>query len=256
VTTSLDEYLFDRAARPLVEFVDDLSTWYIRRSRDRFKDGHPERETALKTTQYVLAEFAKVLAPFTPFTAEEVYLRVKENGDAESIHLTEWTLDRTAEQEVLDTMNILREVVTEALQKRSQSKMKIKQPLQSVTITEGRLEGKTEYLEILEDELNVKEVFIDATLDEVTLDLELSPSLIAEGHAREFIRAVQSKRKNDGMVPDDEITILFEGDAPEFVTTHQEEIFKTVGATSIDTGEVTEEAKVGEGMIKFGIVKK
>jgi len=255
VTTSLDGYLFDRASRPLIDFVDDFSTWYIRRSRDRFKEGHQERETALRTTRYVLTEFAKILAPFTPFTAEEVYLRVKAEKDTESIHLTDWTLDRTAETEVLDTMSILRDVVTEALQKRSQSKMKIKQPLQSVTITDVRLEGKTEYLEILEDELNVKEVFVDPSLEEVTLDLELSPELIAEGHAREFIRAVQSKRKNDGLVPDDVITILFEGKAPEFVLTHQNEIFKTVGATSIKVGEVTEEAKVGDEVVMFGIIK-
>lgn len=256
VTTALDGYLFDRAARPLVGFVDDLSTWYIRRSRDRFKEDHAEQESALATTRYVLGEFAKILAPFTPFTAEEVYLRVKGEADPESIHLADWTMGSEAQSEVLETMTVLREVVTEALQKRSQSQMKIKQPLQSVTITDARLEGKTDYLEILEDELNVKEVFVDSSLEEVTLDLELSPELIAEGHAREFIRAVQSKRKNDGLVPEDEIVILFAGDTPEFVETHQEEIFKTVGAISVETGEVSEEVKIGEGVIEFGIRKR
>lgn len=256
VTSALDQYLFDKAARPLVGFVDDLSTWYIRRSRDRFKVGHAEQGGALKTTRYVLAEFAKILAPFTPFTAEEVYLRVRGEEDPESIHLTEWTLDRSTDQEVLETMTVLRDVVTEALQKRSQSQMKIKQPLQSVTITDARLEGKKEYLEILEDELNVKEVFVDADLEEVTLDLELTPDLLAEGYAREFIRAVQSKRKDKGLIPEDEISILFEDTAPEFVKVHQEEIFKTVGATEIIKGDVDEEVKIEEGGVKFGIMKR
>lgn len=254
-TNALDEYLFDRAARPLVDFVDDLSTWYIRRSRDRFKEDNEEREIALKTTRYILAEFAKVLAPFTPFTAEEVYLRVRGDQDPESIHLTDWTLDREAQTEVLETMRVLREVVTEALQKRSKSQMKIKQPLQSVTITDVRLEGKTEYLEILEDELNVKEVFVDPKAEEVTLDLNLTPELITEGHAREFIRGVQGKRKSDGLIPEDEITILFAGEAPDFVVIHQDEIFKTVGATGISEGGTTEDIKIGEEIVRFGIQK-
>ena len=76
VTTALDAYEIDKAARPLMEFIDDLSTWYIRRSRDRFKADDADKQRALETTKYVLIEYAKLLAPFTPFMADDVFMRV------------------------------------------------------------------------------------------------------------------------------------------------------------------------------------
>ena len=88
VGTHLDAYEFDRASRPLADFIDDLSTWYIRRSRDRFKSKDAsDRSQALVATRFVLNEFSKLMAPFMPFTAEDIYQKTKLAGAKESVHL-------------------------------------------------------------------------------------------------------------------------------------------------------------------------
>jgi isoleucyl-tRNA synthetase len=101
VTVSLDNYEIDRATRPFMDFVDDLSTWYIRRSRDRFKNFDEENEDAVfaaQTTKFVLKNLAKLIAPFTPFIAEDIYQKVREENDFESVHLDSWPQLKKADE--------------------------------------------------------------------------------------------------------------------------------------------------------------
>lgn len=106
VTKAMDAYELDRASRPLIDFVDDFSTWYIRRSRDRFKgDDTDDKKAALQTIAWVLHTYAKVCAPFTPFIADWLWMRVRRENDAESVHLAQWdTVADAVNTDVLEQM--------------------------------------------------------------------------------------------------------------------------------------------------------
>ncbi len=211
VTQGMEDYELDRASRPIMNFVDDLSTWYIRRSRDRFKsDDLQDQRGALGTTRKVLHYFTQIVAPVLPFLAEEIWqeLRTTDQGLEESVHLSSWpqlsVLERDAE--ILTSMEMTRNLVSLGLQMRAQAGIKVRQPLRSFQAPLGNLGN--EYYELITDELNVKEV----RNGEELLDTELDPELVREGQLRDLIRHVQSLRKNGGKVPSDQITITIATD--------------------------------------------
>jgi isoleucyl-tRNA synthetase len=257
VTASLEKYEIDRAARPIMDFLDDLSTWYIRRSRDRFKsDDAEDKIQALQTTKFVLLEFSKILAPFTPFMADDVYLRVTQGK--ESVHLSRWSEITSFDETILNEMTIVRETVTKALEARTKTGMKVRQPLASLTLKSTSLKGKEALFEIIKDELNVKAVhFDDNQSEEVMLDTELTPELEAEGHARELIRAVQQARKNAKLSPEDEITLAVSANGKELVEKFKDDIAQTANVKEFvfecEEGEEGEEVKIGEEMVKFAL---
>jgi len=237
VTQSLDSYELDKASRPFMDLVDDFSTWYLRRSRDRFKEVGDDATQALQTTRFALIEIAKLFAPFMPFMSEEVYQRTKTDTMPESVHLCSWPEAYVQDDTVLENMKTVREVVSDALQVRSASGIKVRQPLQSVTIASTLVASDMALNEILRDELNVKEVILDVDTEKITIDTVISSELQQEGDARELMRAIQGARKDGGLEPRDVVT-LFIGVAgglalPEFINTCKSDITKTVGAESI-----------------------
>lgn len=231
VTQSMETYDLVHASRPVRDFVTDLSTWYIRRSRDRFKGEDKEnRMQALSTTRYIFKEFSKLIAPIMPFIAEEMYRGVKENSDPESVHLTEWPKARktffsfltSPNKRVLKSMSETRKIVSLALEQRQKANIKVRQPLQKLEIRSSKLEK--EYLEIIKDELNVKEVVIRPDLnEEIKLDTTLTPELEEEGRVRDAVRAIQEWRKEQGLKPGEKARYET-GD--EFILKHREEIEK------------------------------
>ncbi|KKQ61616.1 MAG: Isoleucine-tRNA ligase, partial [Parcubacteria group bacterium GW2011_GWC1_38_22] len=160
VHDGMEAYELHRAARAFPKFVDDLSNWYIRRSRKRFwkSESDSDKNEAYATLHHVLVTLSKMLAPFAPFVSEEIY---KNLTGKESVHLADLpTGDRHHVDEFLnDEMRRIREIVTEGLQLRAQAKMKVRQPLAKVFI-KGIFED--ELMEIIKEELNVKEVVVDA----------------------------------------------------------------------------------------------
>lgn len=241
VTDAMEAYELDRACRPLVGLIDDLSTWYLRRSRDRFKgDDATDKASALQTVRFVVFETAKLLAPFAPFVAEEVYQKITgtyfENPD-KSVHLESWSKKEKPDTDVLETMETVRDVVSLALEARDQAGMKVRQPLASVTLKTKVKALKDEAVqEIIKDEVNVKAILFDEQApEEVTLDTTLTPELVQEGAARELIRHIQSMRKNNKFIPQDRIAITLEtNDAgKEIVDAHRDEIMSVTGTTSI-----------------------
>ena len=202
MTQSLENYEVDRAARPIADFIDDLSTWYIRRSRDRFKgDDIKDRDMSLSTTRTVLIEFSKLLAPIMPFLAEDVYGKMK--GPMESVHLESWpktskTLKKS-EAEIIASMKDIRHLTTLALEARMKAKINVRQPLallkvKSLASTDPLL------LSILKDEVNIKEVAADAAMTEdIFLDITITPELKEEGQVRDLIRSVQEMRKEGNL---------------------------------------------------------
>ncbi|MCX6702094.1 MAG: class I tRNA ligase family protein [Candidatus Zambryskibacteria bacterium] len=201
-TLSLNKYELDKASRPILDFVDDLSTWYIRRSRERFKSDNVEVRYAVSYyTAFVLREFSKVVAPFIPFLAEEVYRRV--GGKKESVHLDKWPEISKIDNEIIDNMQKVREVVTGALELRQKAGHKVRQPLASLTISEN---FSQDLLDIIADEVNVKEVKIKE--GGIKLDTELTDNLRSEGIARDIIRAIQDARKSKNLNPSQKIKLI------------------------------------------------
>ena len=178
VTEAMEAYDMVRATRPMRDFVTDLSTWYTRRSRDRFKgDDAEDKKNALGTTRYVFEEFSKLIAPVMPFIAEEIYQKVKENDDPSSVHLVDWPKAGRMDKKILENMEETRRIASLGLEARSKADIKVRQPLNELRIKNNEL-GK-EFLELIRDELNVKKVTIDKNIEsEVELDINLNPQLI------------------------------------------------------------------------------
>ncbi|MDB9944416.1 class I tRNA ligase family protein [bacterium] len=243
VTEGFQKYELDRATRPVTDFIDDLSVWYLRRSRDRLKgEDIEDKNAALGTLRHVLATLSKVIAPSMPFYAEYLYQAVKGGDEPESVHLTDWPAIETAPKEVLDAMVEVRRIVSEALEVRAKAGVKVRQPLSTLTVKaddENAIENEG-LIALIEDELNVKEVVFDASLgDSVSLNLEITPELKAEGNVREFIRYVQQSRKEKGLNPDDRITLAVDEKTEDLIASFKDEVQSVVGAVEIVTG-VTE----------------
>ena len=284
VTEAMDAYDLQKAVRPFVKFIEDLTNWYIRRSRRRFwkstNDG--DKLNAYRTLRYVLVQLSKVAAPFTPFIAEEIYGNLKGESDPESVHLCDFPTANAAARdlELERRMADVQAAVELGRRLRADNDLKVRQPLSALKIAGGDVKGLEE---LIEDELNVKKVefvadeteLCDITLKanfktlgkkcgpkmkavaaaiaskngagawprqiegvEVTaedvvvtrrpkaglvvasagsivvgLETALSPALIAEGLAREFVSHVQSMRKEADFEVSQRIAVTVETDA-------------------------------------------
>lgn len=240
VTNGFNSYELDRATRPIIEFVDDLSVWYVRRSRERIKMGSETDKTfALRTLKYVLFEFSKVIAPAMPFYAEYLWRELRSPSDEVSVHLKRWPSFDTVDRDVLEKMKLAREIVSLALEQRAKSGIKVRQPLPQLKIRDGTalvfaaLDDR--YVEIIRDEVNVKEVVCDSTLDEpVALDTTITEELAREGAVRELMRVVQEVRKKSGYNPEDRVTLTIQTEHTDVVTAFEDEIKTKVGADAIE----------------------
>jgi isoleucyl-tRNA synthetase len=254
----LDNFRIFEAGRLVRDFVGDFSTWYVRRSRERFKsDDLADKQDALSTTRFVLIEFSKYIAPFMPFFADSLYLKLRGGDDPESVHLCDWPAGGEIDKDNLELMEETRRIVSLVLERRMSAGIKVRQPLSKLEIRNPKLETKKEYLELIKDEVNVKEVVFDQNLkEEVELDTEITPELQKEGHVREFVRAVQELRKEKNLSPSDKIDLLVETDetGKEFLNSVQMEIKKPTNITNlVFNGNNGEEIKIGESIFKISL---
>lgn len=206
-TKGYENCALDEAVRGVEGFIDDLSVWYTRRSRDRLKGdtGEEDRVLAEETLTYVLQTLAKVIAPSMPFLAERLYKIT--GGTSESVHLTAWPKEGAVDEKSISDMNQTRDIVSNGLMKRIEVKIPVRQPLASASINTNL---EKEYLVQISEELNVKEVLVDVALTEgVMLDTEITEALKNEGDTRKLIRAVQEARKIKNLTPKDivELTV-------------------------------------------------
>ena len=238
VDEKLEKYDVYGAAKPVEVFVDNLSNWYIRRSRKRFwkSENDGDKKEAYKTLHHVLVTLSKLMAPFTPFIADEIYrnltqsiepvphpasghLLPKGEGDAVSVHLSDFPVadEKLIDEKLNEEMTKVREIITEALQLRAKAGIKVRQPLKEVRINlpageAGNKEVSGELVDIVKEELNVKEVVVDEKQEElVVLNVEITEDLKLEGVAREIVRHIQEMRKEAGYQVDNRIEICYDG---------------------------------------------
>ncbi len=275
VTSGYESYELDKATRPIADFIDDVSVWYLRRSRERLKQdskieasaslrvpdadsavsastspsssfprlaadmqlSNPEtsdKTLALGTLRYVLRELAKVMAPAMPFYAEYLYRAVREDGEAESVHLTKWPVSIPVDEAIVTDMHVVREIVTKALEARTKSGIKVRQPIASVT---GPALAP-ELASIVLDELNAKSYLVHET---VSIDTNLTPELIAEGAVREVVRTIQEMRKAANLEPADVVSLVIETDeaGQAAIRAHEATVVKTVNARALTFASTT-----------------
>ena len=226
VERGLNNYNLQDATKPILPLLDDASNWYVRRSRRRFwkSEDDGDKNDAYRTLHYVLVRLSYMLAPFTPFLAEELYHNL--TGDNESIHLKDWLPAGEIDNSMLRDMNALRTAVNDGLSKRASEGIKVRQPLASVklinTISQDTPAEVAQFLiDIAKDELNVKSVEIvtdsesDSAQPSVVYDLTITPELKREGLMREIVRHVQSARKQAGLQIDDRIVLSISSDDSE-----------------------------------------
>jgi isoleucyl-tRNA synthetase len=205
LTKHLGAYNIPDAMSGILPFLDDASNWFVRRSRRRFwkTEDDADKTAAYATLYTVLKQLALLLAPFTPFLAEELWQNLVGEG---SVHLQDWPTTGAVDQAVLDEMATTRAVIEQGLALRNEAKFKVRQPLAGLTYTGTPLTPFSE--QIIADEVNVKQVTSGAAF---ALDTVITPELQAEGDVRELIRAVQNARKAAGLSVDDRIKLSLTG---------------------------------------------
>ncbi|HCR55497.1 TPA: isoleucine--tRNA ligase [Candidatus Saccharibacteria bacterium] len=245
VSKHMDAYDIPEAMSDILPFIEDASNWFVRRSRRRFwkSEETSDKADAYRTLHYVLMKLSMILAPFTPFLAEELHHNL---GGENSVHLLDWPTDFSMNEQVLAEMREVREYVNEGLSLRAKAGLKVRQPLVSVTVP--KLGSVVDYESILTEELNVKEVKIGS---EVSIDETITPELKREGMMREIIRHVQAARKNAGLNVDDRILLRLTTQDSELQTAiaeHSETIQAEVLAAALDdvSHAYTTEARVDE----------
>jgi isoleucyl-tRNA synthetase len=203
VTRCLEKYDSFSASGELEKFVDDLSLWFIRRSRDRvgpIADSVRDKNSFYKTTYQVLIKLSQLLAPFMPFFSDFIYRNLTKEL---SVHLSDWPKiipRKKSEDKLVIAMAKIREIVELAHSKRKEIGIPVKQPLNELSVF--NFSTKVKGLEdLLKEELNVKNiVFKDGNGElEVKLDTKITPELKEEAKARELIRKIQLERKKMGL---------------------------------------------------------
>ena len=261
ITKGMEAYNIPSALANVLLFIDDLSNWFVRRSRRRFwkSEDDMDKNAAYSVLYFVLVYLAKILAPFTPFLAEELYQKMTgsefDSSVTESVHLLDWPEAGEINQEVLDRMVRTREIITEGLALRmnkseTEEQIKVRQPLAEYVYSGESLDEY--YEQIIADEVNVKNVKVGY---EFRLDKHLTTELLEEGFIRELIRFVQAARKKAGLEVDDRIKLSIDTEIDD----KWQEILKTeVLATTLsfnDNYEYDEVIKINGKNITISLEK-
>lgn len=236
VTSAYDAYEIVSATRPLLDFVQDLSLWYVRRSRDRVKSDERDATEALETLERVLFEYARLIAPVTPFLAEVIYRELR-LSKKESVHLEDWPTTQKGyiDERLEKDMETVRTIVSQTLRLRAEAGIKVRQPLGTLVIKEKSIEGKYALLDLIADEVNVKHILFG---DEFFLDTNLTPDLKEEGFIRELIRNIQEMRKDLGLTPRARIRLHSSGSSvlDQILRRHEKTILSDTNAETLSIG--------------------
>ncbi|MFO7806947.1 MAG: isoleucine--tRNA ligase [Candidatus Moraniibacteriota bacterium] len=270
VDSNLENYDLVRSCRLINNFIDNLSNWYIRRSRRRFwkSENDSDKESAYQTLWLVLKEFSKVLAPICPFIGEEIFKNIT---NKESVHLEnfpEYDLKKI-NKPLNEKMEKTRKIIEMGLSLRAENSVKVRQPLSFLVA--GGVDLEEDFLELIKEEVNVKEVFSDKKGEnikwkedkdlKVGLNTEIDSQLKLEGEMRELVRQIQQTRKEADFKISDRIIVFYYGGG-EIFDTYQKDIASEVLAEKINkTSEspnnfdIEKELKVNDKKIKIWLEK-
>jgi len=251
VTESLEKYDAYTASHAIEDFVSDLSTWYIRRSRDRIGPStanQEDKDSCYETLWEVLVSLARLLGPFTPFLAEDIYRNLTKE---ESVHLSDWPAVGKIDMGLVREMRMVREICEMGHAKRKEAGIKVRQPLQKLKLEVARLAARqgnekldNELLKLIEDELNVKKVEVLQGKGElkVELDTNINEELKIEGEVRDLIRQIQELRKTAGCLLDEKVIVYI----PNVQKAFEDFIKKQTLASEIHEGETLSIKRLNE----------
>jgi len=235
-TRGFEQYELDAAARPLAGFIDDLSTWYLRRSRDRFKQDGADKEAALATLRAVLITTAKVMAPIMPFFADDLYRRLRLDSEPESVHLCDWPEAPAIDATLIAEMTLVRTLASKGLELRERAGLKVRQPL--AKFSAKVVPDNQELRAVLAEELNVKEIIADPSLQEEVLDTELTHELKEEGMYRDYVRTIQEWRKEQKFSISDRPGLMIKTNVDiDFLKKFREALKEATGLISLEVKE-------------------
>lgn len=278
-TNSMNKYRLDTATRPFESFIDDLSTWWLRRSRERLKGEYGENEEdkinnkiiSQHVLYIVLHDFSKIIAPFMPFLAERIYqgVNIGNTKKRESVHLEFWPGEfLKVDQDILKEMEDVRTLVQKILFTRQTLKLPVRQPMGVLILGSDYEKVGDDLLRILIDEVNFKVVEIDRHIIEgkykegdkwlfqsfdpvnltatIIIDKEITPSLKKEGDYRELVRKVKDLRKENNLTVNDLVGLEFKGSKIriDFVKSFEEELKKDCKLSEVKFEESNEEEKI------------
>lgn len=238
VTENLDAYHTVKATRAMESFINELSTWYLRRSRARKDDEF------FATLRHSLLALSKVIAPVMPYMAELIYSNLNRKTEVMSVHLAAWpekkalTSDQT---QVLEQMELVRQIVEVSHRERQTAGLKLRQPLNALTYQASK-QLQPEYEAIIAEESNVKSVkFVSSSTVSVQLDTELTAELRLEGLARDLERVVQEMRKQKGFKVGETVDLFYDTTDAELIAA-----FAVFDTKKTYIGQIKQEPGTGE----------
>lgn len=239
VTKELDAFNANSAVFAIESFVDDLSNWYLRRSRDRvgqFADSN-DKNDFFTVMHVVLTHVAKIIAPINPFISDKMFTNLTK---AESVHLSDWPIEldtfrSTDVPDVIEAMTKVRSIVELGHAERKAKNIPVRQPLSSLNVkTPDKNFQLEQYIALICDELNVKAVHCEDSKELiVTFDTDITEELKAEGEARNIMRQIQEERKKLGTSLGELVNVTL----PEWPVEFEEEIKKRALVKNINKGE-------------------
>ena len=281
VVQHLDKYNVLQAAKEMEKFTDDLSNWYIRRSRRRFwkNENDQDKKAGYETLYFVLVNLTKMLAPFMPFLAEEIYQGLTAK---KSVHLARFPrpIAEHLDQDLMTRMEETRRIVNLGLKLRAKAGIKVRQTL-AVLNLKSKIENVksksqiSKLFDLIKEEVNVKEIKVVAKFKknkdwivasdgdlEAALNIKITPELKREGFARDLVRAIQEERKKANLKVTDRIILALDSDDLEIRETIAEwrkyickETLAGEILNKIGKADYTEKMKVGGKNLKFKIEK-
>ncbi|HHD92072.1 MAG TPA: isoleucine--tRNA ligase, partial [Candidatus Portnoybacteria bacterium] len=266
----IKKYELTKTVRPIVNFIDDLSNWYIRRSRKKFQapESKEELEKSTQFLAFLLIKLSQIVAPSMPFIAENIYQRIIKIWPSEewpeSVHLSDFPIADTKkiDNDLEEKMEIVRDISRQILAERSRLGIKVRQPLAKVILKNDQLNNQDLWQLILE-ETNIKNIKINLeSEDEISLDTSLTLELKQEGFLRDFIHRLQMMRKKIGLDPSQEIVLVVGGESEliNWIKENQPLIKKEASINKIVFGNIqktdlVKEIIFNEQKLKVGIQK-
>lgn len=277
-TQRMEDYDLQRSTRIILEFINQLSTWYVRRSRDRFKlEDKNEKTAALQTLHTCLMTLVKVMAPFTPFITEMIYKDL--TAEKDSVHLEKMPIvsKEDIDSEILNSMGIVQQIVELGQSVRAQNQLKVRQPLAEIKVDLEGMKVEKDYLaqfeQIILDELNIKKISWEENVEankgwltkqiskiEIAINPELTDELKQEGLIREMTRHINLFRKNQSLTINDKVELYYQTDDKDItaaIENFTDMLKKNVLAEKIERKELDdfETIKINDTEVKIYLKK-